>query len=200
MERERRGKGKRVKGGNSQSPLKAIRNSYADMGVDAYYLKNGKHYKNPHFKYIQQLLLQNESRIDYSSVLDFCCGSGEVSQVLQTLGYKDSTGCDPYTQKAYSLKMEKTCLGYTFEDVIKGKLEDQKYSSVICSFAMHLCEPKQLYPLVHQLFQRTEQVVIITPHKRPALEELDGVELSFEDFVLTERGKRVRLRAFRKSH
>jgi len=198
MERERRGKGKRLKNEDQKSPLKAIRNSYADMGVDAYYLKNGEHYTNPHFKYIQQLLLQNESRIDYSSVLDFCCGSGEVSQVLYELGYENSAGCDPYTQKAYSLKMEKTCLGYSFEDVIKGKLQGQKYSSVISSFAMHLCDPKQLYPLVHQLFQTTEQVVIITPHKRPALEELDGVVLSFEDFVLTERGKQVRLRAFGK--
>jgi hypothetical protein len=40
-------------------------------------------------------------------------------------------------------------------------------------------------------------LVIITPHKRPQLEKLDGVKLVFEDYALTERGKKVRLREFR---
>lgn len=185
------------KSSNNTAPLKAIRNSYADMGVDAFYRNNGDTYQNPHYDYIKQLLVQNESRIGYKSILDFCCGSGEVSQVLHEMGYKLSTGCDPYTQKAYSLRMEKPCLGHSFEDIVQGKLSTKQYSSVISSFAMHLCPAKQLYPLVQELFKCTKQLVIITPHKRPALDELDGVSLVFEDFVLTERGKKVRLMSYK---
>ncbi len=197
MESERPKRRRIKKPKNNTSPLKAIRNSYADMGVDAFYRNNGDTYQNPHYDYIKQLLQQNESRIDYKNILDFCCGSGEVSQVLHDMGYEKSTGCDPYTQRAYSLRMKKPCMGYSFEDVIQGKLPPRKqYSSIICSFAMHLCKPKQLYPLTHQLFKVTKQIVIITPHKRPALQELDGVKLDFEDFVLTERGKKVRMMGY----
>jgi len=178
--------------------MKAIRNQYADMGVAAFYKSQGSEYTNPHFRFIARLIRQNESRIDYSNALDFCCGSGEVSRVLRDMGYTDTQGCDPFTQKAYVQSLKKTCLGYTFKDVIKGGLSGHQYSSIICSFAMHLCPEKKLYPLVHQLFRISPQIVIVTPHKRPQLEALDGVVLDFEDFTLTERGKQVRLRAFRK--
>jgi SAM-dependent methyltransferase len=200
-----KGRSKRpaVKNGKDtdQDVPKAIRNSYADMGVEAFYRSSGEHYQNPHYPYIRQLLFQNESRIDYSASLDLCCGSGEVSQALLELGYPNTQGCDPFTQKAYMVyiersrneRMQKPCLDYSFEDIIQGKLAGKQYSSVICSFAMHLCPPKQLYPLVQQLFSCSPQLIIITPHKRPDLSLLDGIQLSFEDFVLTERGKKVRL-------
>jgi hypothetical protein len=38
--------------------------------------------------------------------------------------------------------------------------------------------------------------VIITPHKRPALENLAQVQLDFEDFALTKRGKKVKLKSY----
>jgi hypothetical protein len=41
-------------------------------------------------------------------------------------------------------------------------------------------------------------LVVITPHKRPALEELPGIELVWEDFELTERGKKVRLKVYQR--
>ncbi len=40
-------------------------------------------------------------------------------------------------------------------------------------------------------------LVIITPHKRPELEKLQGVELVLEDAVETVRGKKVRMKAYR---
>jgi hypothetical protein len=40
-------------------------------------------------------------------------------------------------------------------------------------------------------------LIVITPHKRPELENLNGISLDFEDFTLTERGKKVRLKAYR---
>jgi len=199
MEEEGRGEQLDSSKKNSKKPtLKAIRNSYADMGVEAFYKSAGSVYSNPHFPYISTLLRNNESRIDYSNILDFCCGSGEVSRVLKDLSYEHSEGSDPFTQKAYVATMNKACLGYTFQDVIQGKMDGRQYSSIICSFAMHLCPEKKLYPLIQQLFNCTKQLVLLTPHKRPKLDEVVGVALEFEDFTLTERGKKVRLRSYRK--
>ena len=175
--------------------LDGIRDHYAEVGVESYYLENGNSYQNPHFPQVRQLLINNQSRIDYSYTLDFCCGSGEVSLVLQELGYPLPTASDPFTSGAYRKNFNRDCLELSFADIIRGKLIDQ-FSAIICSFAMHLCPPKQLYPLTYQLFQCTSTLIIITPHKRPMLEELSGVVLRFEDFVLTERGKKVRLKGY----
>lgn len=181
--------------GVTDSSGKGIRNEYAKMGVEAYYKAKGHVYSNPHFAQIEALLVQNEHRIDYTNVLDFCCGSGEVSAVVRTLNYPLPIASDPFTQKAYQSNFNKKCLSLSFEDVIRGHLEGH-YSAVICSFAMHLCPEKQLFPLVFNLFQHSSMLVIITPHKRPVLEEIDLVALVFEDFVLTERGKKVKLKAY----
>ncbi len=176
----------------------AIRNRYSEMGVAAYYDQHGCNYQNPHFDAIHTLLLQNRHRIDYTQALDFCCGSGEVSQVLASMGYPLPTATDPYTGEAYQRRIGRTCLDLSFYDVICGKLQGQ-FSSVICSFAMHLCPPGQLFPLVFQLFECTKQIVVLTPHKRPELEKLEGVRLEFTDYTLTTRGKKVWLKAFRQA-
>jgi len=175
--------------------MKPIRKQYEIHGVDAYYSKEADNYSNPHFEQIKSLLIQNESRIDFRQILDLSCGHGEVCQVLRELGYTGFSGSDPYTWESFEKKLETPCYKWSFEDVIKGKMKGE-YSSIICSFAMHLCPEKQLYPLAFQLFQHTKQLVIITPHKRPVLEKLDGVQLDFEDFSLTVKGKKVRLKSY----
>lgn len=145
---------------------------------------------------MRQLLHNNKERINYNQSFDFCCGGGEVSMALKDLGYTNTIASDPFTQAAYAKNINKNCLDYTFMDIIKGKLTGV-YTSIICSFAMHLCPEKQLYSLVWQLFNHTNSLIIITPHKRPILEDLEGVNLVFEDFVLTkERGKKVRLKCY----
>jgi SAM-dependent methyltransferase len=177
------------------SRMKGIRDEYQEEGVENYYLQHGADYENPHFEQVRQLLIQNEERIDYRKVLDLSCGSGEVSIVLKELGYADTEACDPYTQKAYEARLGKNCQPWSFEDIVKGSLVDQ-YSAIICSFAMHLCPEDLLFPLVYQLFQHTTLVLILTPHKRPELEKLEGVSLAFEDFTLTPKGKKVKLKAY----
>jgi hypothetical protein len=207
---------------------KAIRDEYADQGVDAYYRTHANVYENPHYPYIKALLTQNQQRIDYSKVLDLSAGGGEVTEILRGLLNLNETeaqqrfiGTDPFTFKLYEKNTGCSCLPLSFEDIVKGKLafyqnyegEIQKikfktrnagpsvfepFSSIICSFAMHLCDEKQLYPLVNQLFTYSKNIIIITPHKRPALEILTNVTLNFEDFVLTERGKKVFLKSYSK--
>jgi hypothetical protein len=173
----------------------AIRNQYANKGVEAYYRESGASYSNPHFPYVRSLLLRNQHRIDYQNILDFCCGSGEVSQVVRELGFSDITASDPYTGDAFQKTMGLSCYPWSFKDVIRGKWEGS-YSAVICSFAMHLCPEEQLYPLAHQLLSKAPLLVIITPHKRPNLSKVDGISLVFEDSVLTERGKAVRMKGY----
>ena len=168
-------------------------------------------YENPHFPYSKSLLQQNQHRIDYARVLDFSCGGGEVTLILSELTLSDNgvshqkkdnrfLGCDPFTFKLYEKNTGYRCLPISFEDVLKGKMTPSvqiPFSAIICSFGMHLCPEKMLYSLVHQLFMYSKNIVIITPHKRPQLEKLSGVELAFDDFVLTERGKKVFLKSYK---
>ncbi len=175
-----------------------IRNRYAEIGVDAYYREEGTQYANPHFPQVRELLRRNAGRIDYAQAFDFCCGAGEVSTVIRELGHPLPTASDPYTGAAYRRRHDAPCLPLSFDDVIRGALAGYgPFSSVICSFALHLCPAKQLFPLVFQLFQTAPQVVIITPHKRPELSGLEGVKLEFQDEVRTGRGKRVQLKTYR---
>ncbi len=181
--------------------FKAIRNEYADMGVEGYYRNHGDVYENPHFPYIQQLLEQNQHRIDFSKTLDLACGGGEVTLILRGVGFDDSIGCDPFTGSLFEKNTGKACLTFSFEDIVKGALTNMpstniQFTTTISSFAMHLCPEKQLFSLVAQLFLLTKNIVIITPHKRPELDKLANVQMLFEDFVLTERGKKVFLKSY----
>ena len=178
---------------------KAIRTEYEELGVEEYYKTYADVYENPHFRYIKRLLAQNESRIDFSKVLDFSCGGGEVSLILRGLGYENFSGCDPFTQDLYFKNTGIRATGFSFEDVIKQKMTPSvldSFSSIICCFAMHLCPEKQLYPLVNQLFTLSKNIIIITPHKRPKLEAITGVNLIFDDFAMTDRGKKIFLKSY----
>lgn len=179
--------------------MKPIRKEYEDLGVDGFYKKSGWHYSNPHEPQIITLLNNNQTQINYQKVLDFCCGSGEVTAALSNMGFENTTGSDPYTRQAYRKRTDKKALSLSFNDVIRKGLPE-KYTAVIASFALHLCPPEQLYPLVIQIFESTSQLVVITPHKRPQLEELDGVNLIFTDQTPTPRGKQVRLKIYEREY
>jgi SAM-dependent methyltransferase len=180
---------------NAAGSSKAIRDWYQDLGIDEYYRRHGEHYQNPHLPWIEALIERNHTRLDLSNCLDFCCGRGEVSQILLQLGYRQIVGCDPYTQNLYQQQSGLDCLAWSFEDLLQGKLTGN-YSCIISSFALHLCPRDQLAPLVWQLFNCTSQLAILTPHKRPVLEQIEGIELSFADHVLTQRGKQIRLKVY----
>jgi len=179
--------------------MKPIRKEYEDLGVDGFYKKSGWHYTNPHEPQIVTLLENNLEQINCEKALDFCCGSGEVTAALLKMGFKNTTGSDPYTQQAFLKRTGKKALSLSFEQVIKKGLPE-KYSAVIASFALHLCPREQLYPLVTQIFQSTAQLVVLTPHKRPELEALDGVKLILTDQTPTPKGKQVRLKIYERAY
>lgn len=172
-----------------------IRKQYETHGVEGYYRQHGAEYQNPHFPQVRELLVRNQPRLDYSKALDFCCGAGEVTLVLRELGFAQTSGCDPFTAEAYLAHTGLTCLPWSFQDVIQGKLTGS-YSCIIASFALHLCPPKQLFPLVSRLAACAPVLAVITPHKRPDLSNTGIARLLWEDFALTERGKKVRLLAY----
>ncbi len=178
---------------------KGISDKYRKMGVEKYYARFGSSYTNPHYREVRLLLMNNASRLDYSNTLDFCCGAGEVSTVLEELGFSSFEGMDPFTEEAFKKNHDVPFFDSDFDTIIKEGLPG-KYSSVICSFAMHLCPEEKLYPLCSKIFESSPSLVIITPHKRPDLSVVDGITLEFEDFVLTAKGKKVRLRTYSHSY
>ena len=82
-------------------PARAIRDWYQDVGVDEYYRLHADQYQNPHLPWIRELIFRNHKRLELANCLDFCCGLGEVSEVLLELGYEQVSGCDPYTHQLY---------------------------------------------------------------------------------------------------
>jgi len=178
--------------------MKKIRPLYDEHGAEGYYRAYADTYENPHFPEIKALLERNFEQFDTSEVLDFAAGGGEVAQVLQGLGVRNITGCDPFTFALFEKNTGLPCLHLSFMDVIKNGLP-AKYSLIISSFALHLCPAGDLFSLTWQLLEAAPLLVLLTPHKRPELEHLQGIELAWEDSVVTERGKKVRMKAYQRS-
>ncbi len=181
---------------SGESKLNKIRLLYDEHGAEGYYRDHAGEYENPHLPLIQLLLERNFHRLDCTgTVLDFAAGGGEVTQNLQKLGAENVAGCDPFTYALFEKKTGIPCLRHAFKDVVKNGLSE-RYSLIISSFALHLCPQKDLFPLTWNLFQAAPTLVVITPHKRPELENLPGISLLWEDVVENERGKKVRLKTY----
>lgn len=176
-------------------PMNSIRPLYDEYGAEGYYRDHAAGYENPHFPEIRALLERNMARFECSNVLDFAAGGGEVTQVLQAQGISTVTGCDPFTHSLYEQHTGLPCLRLSFRDVVREGLPGT-FSLVVSSFALHLCPAKDLFSLTWNLLQAAPLLVVITPHKRPELENLAGIQLLWEDFVCTERGKKVRMKAY----
>ena len=175
---------------------RSIRPLYDQYGAEGYYQSQGDSYENPHLPLIERLLERNGRRLNMEGkILDFAAGGGEVTRTLVRMGVREVEGSDPFTWTLYEKKTGLPCHRYSFMDVVKNGLEGS-YSTIISSFAMHLCPQKDLFSLTWNLFQATPLLVIITPHKRPELELIPGVELCWQDITEDERGKKVRIKAY----
>jgi hypothetical protein len=127
-------------------------------------------------------------------VLDLAAGSGEVTLALRELGATRVDGVDPYTADAYLARTGNSVERLTFEDVAAGALAGRHYSLVVCSFALHLCEPSRLPAVCQQLSLVGDALLILTPHKRPVIKSEWGWTLVGELVV-----ERVRARMYRSS-
>lgn len=145
----------------------SVREGYVLEGVDGYYLSHSETYSNPHFLIIKEII--EKERIK-GSVLDLCCGSGEVSKVLKGCFI---IGSDPYTYNLYKKNTGYSCYSFSFLDIAQGKLSSENiyFDYIICSFALHLC-PVSLLPMVlYELSRVSEKLIILSPHKRPYIKE-----------------------------
>lgn len=151
--------------------MSSVRAGYEQLGIEGYYKLHSEDYNNPHFADIEYLLQQEINKNYFgTNILDLCCGGGEVTQILEKYGYTrkyNIDGLDPYTAPAYKKNTGKDCLIYDFKDIVRGALENKTYHTIICSFAMHLCDESMLNNLLYQLSLIANTLVILTPHKRP---------------------------------
>ncbi|SDA48543.1 Methyltransferase domain-containing protein [Methanobrevibacter millerae] len=144
--------------------MDAIINEYKKYGVDRFYKLHGHYYENPHKDIVESLL--REARTQWKvegNILDLCCGSGEVSNIFSDCNVE---GIDPYTKELYEANTNNNCREMTFKDIVQHGLERQ-YDFVICSYAMHLCEKSMLPMLLYRISESSDNLVIITPHKKP---------------------------------
>jgi SAM-dependent methyltransferase len=172
---------------------KGIRPLYDELGAQAYYEQHGAAYRNPHEAIVARAIQSAVTRwkLDTTRVLDLACGSGEATLALAAAGVQSVVGVDPYTWQAYEARTGRAALRHTFEDIALGALAEQRFSLVVCSFALHLLADSWLPPLCHQLAVIAPALLIITPHKRPALAEAWGWRLHAEDIA-----ERVRARLY----
>lgn len=145
---------------------KAIRNQYAQLGVDNYYKTNADIYQNPHEAIITSLISQSLDRIDYGeSVYDLCCGNGLVTKLLNQ-NIKFIKGIDPYMATQYREQTGKDCFELNFKQMSQN-INLPKVNTIVCSFALHLCPESLLPNVLYNLSQLAQQLVIITPNKKP---------------------------------
>lgn len=63
---------------------------------------------------------------------------------------------------------------YYPSDPTQGMVSERRWSVVLCSFAMHLCERQYLPTLCMMLACSADTLIILTPHKRPELDPAWG--------------------------
>jgi SAM-dependent methyltransferase len=169
----------------------AIRNAYQQYGVKPFYQQFGDSYRNPHELVIGKIIqaIHTTCQPDWTKVLDLACGSGEVTLALYALGYTNIIGMDPYTHLAYLKRTGTPAEQYGFEDIEQGRLADRHYTTIVCSFALHLVTSSRLPKLLYQLSRIAPALLIITPHKKPEIKPEWGWNLSDELLIERVRGR-----------
>jgi hypothetical protein len=64
--------------------------------------------------------------------------------------------------------------------VQSGCLEGRGYDVVVCSFALHLLDGSRLFETLNALARHARRLVLLSPHKRPAVGEGSGWRLEGE--------------------
>jgi hypothetical protein len=160
----------------------SIRSEYESLGVERFYRAHGQDYANPHAPIVHELiaLCVGGWSLDLSRVLDLAAGAGEATHALLSCGAQEIAAVDPYTVDAYRKATGRDCRAISFEQIESGALVGERYSLVVCSFAMHLVERSRLPGLCTALAALTPALLVLTPHKRPVLRDAWGFRLARE--------------------
>lgn len=179
----------------------AVRNEYARHpgGATGWYQEHGAQYRNPHEAavraMIRALTTKSAELFAAGQILDLACGSGEVTLALIESGVAPGRidASDPYTAEAFHTRTGNNAEDWSFRDVATGALDGREWETVICSYALHLCEPTWLAAVCLQLSLVASNLIIITPHKRPEISDANGWILVDETRDLAHR---VRTRTY----
>ena len=169
--------------------MDSIRNKYKAIGVTKYYKIHGDEYVNPHFKKLKTTLPLFINKETLGRSLDLCCGSGEITKIFNC-----TEGLDPYTYKSYTRNTNKFCHALSFDDILNGKL-NQKYDTILCSYALHLCDTSKLPIVIYQLSLITNKLIIISPHKKPKINEEWGFNLIENNYL-----NKIRVKTYRSTN
>ena len=113
--------------------------------------------------------------------------------MVRELGARIVTGVDPFTAEAYAARTGSAAETHSFADIAAGSMTGRRFSLIVCSFALHLCEISRLPALLYQLGQMSDSLLILTPHKRPQIQREWGWEQIGENIL-----DRVRVRMYRR--
>jgi 2-polyprenyl-3-methyl-5-hydroxy-6-metoxy-1,4-benzoquinol methylase len=173
--------------------MDSIRSKYQKYGVKNFYQFNFDQYKNPHESIIyKSIIFVNDNwDVNFNKTLDLACGTGIVTTALSKLGYNYIDACDAYSCKYYQKETNKICKNISFDDIINGSLDNEKYDTIICSFALHLLEDSKMAIFLYKLTQISKQLLILSPHKRPIIKDEWGWLLQNEIII-----DKVRIRLF----
>lgn len=173
----------------------SMRKNYDEYGVEGFYQRVAAEYRNPHFEQVRKLTLAGMADIDNIDqqktyrVLDFACGSGEAG--ISALEWASKVGktvtltpSDPYTKESFNARCQTLFpheqsvefKEWSFDDIADGAL-DENYDLLIVSFALHLLDESKLPAILTQFALKCKYMLIITPHKRPPINENYGFRL-----------------------
>jgi hypothetical protein len=145
-----------------------IRDEYSKIGVMNFYKFNKTSYINPHLEKVHLCLDFVVDKIKITNFLDLAAGNGEVTSYLKNKRITDATGCDPYLFETYEKNTGKKCLDYSFENISDNGLNNF-YQTIICSYALHLCDKSYFNNLLYNLSINCEYFVLISPSKYPII-------------------------------
>lgn len=171
--------------------MRSIRDIYETIGVDEYYATTSS-YINPHQHEIETLIKTNIHHIPNKKILDLACGYGIITSTLQTLGYSNINGIDPYLYAGYIYRTGCKCFNISFKDIVLNGIPES-FDCIICSFALHLCPTSMLPTLLWQIFNSSNKLIIISPSKFPLIGKP-----KVENFTSSTSNKRIHFRMYTK--
>lgn len=139
---------------------------YQKKGIKDFYTSMREPYINPHADDIIKLVQKYSD--PSKKYLDLAAGDGVVTKALTSQGCTYVQGLEPWIRDQYIANTGKNCFPYNFHEIARGKLT-VKFDIIICSYALHLLELSFLPIFLYQLTHIAETLIILTPHKRPAI-------------------------------
>lgn len=148
----------------------SIRSEYEKSSPEEYYKTKSNDYENPHKDRVIKCLDFLINKIEIGTFLDLAAGDGVVSEYLNKRGFLDFKAYDPYfyeilTSKFGGENVEKI----SFQDIAKDGIIDN-FDTIICSYALHLCDKSYLHNLIWNISNSCKYFVTISPSKYPILD------------------------------